>query len=743
MEVDKKLLRIAGILYGISGAFLFSAPVYGIFLLIAGVYIYSQANESEEEIHKNRVIHYIIGIIGMVNIVSSVLVLCAQDNIAKRIRASRGINAPPKVIYKLDKESRKIDILLKLGVAMIFISGLLFATTSWDFMNDYLKAFALILFGSLFLGLSIYTEKKLKLYRSSYMYWLLSVSLFMLTVVGILYFGIFGEYLTYVGSGSKLAYAITFLTGAGFAITTYCKFPKKYLLFSCYGLIAAGIASLFSYMNLSEMMVVSLITIIVMILNILIQKKGAIHTFSRILSYILFGFIMMASSNQEIEVLFACMINVINLNYLTFIDKKDNESVLNILLTYILIIFGLVSFKSLGDSRCIMIALTSSVYTLLINGNIIPTKSNTQKLNYIGYSFIMFILFLISIEKESFSIPCTYVFIALIHLGINTMIKYGLFRMDSWKVANYIQPLMILWLVESIVTYFHDPITSAYELAIVVLIYCGIHFFSKEELDKNILFGYIIGIGTIFLLQLHRFYDIYSSLLLTLSSTYVFILSYKGEEKETKVKLTLSYLLLLSSIYVPFVHHNILEINILYPSLLFIVLIFVLSPLLKKERIQKISYLYIILPLTTLIETSGFDYEIQKILGSITGLYIVFLFNKFFIKNSFVKNLTIILGIVLFCTNVLFTEGIYSGIYIGILGILVILLGYKKDELFPIFITGIILTILNIIYRLKEVWKVIPFWLYLLVGGLTIIGFVTYREIKKQSQKELETKSNN
>ncbi len=49
--------------------------------------------------------------------------------------------------------------------------------------------------------------------------------------------------------------------------------------------------------------------------------------------------------------------------------------------------------------------------------------------------------------------------------------------------------------------------------------------------------------------------------------------------------------------------------------------------------------------------------------------------------------------------------------------------------------TGIITTVCNIMYQLREIWIQVPFWLYLLVGGLSIIVFVTYKEIKNMQSK--------
>ena len=736
-------MKIAGILYGITGVLFLFTPFYGAFLMLAGIFVFAQAQESEETIHKNRVLLYIISILGITCLIGSILVFVALDELAKKRRLSNGINAPPKVVYKVDKDSRKIDILLKLGVGMVFISGLLFATTSWDFIHNYVKAFALIVFGGLFLGLSLFTEKKLKLYRSSYMYWLLSMSLFLLTIVGILYFGIFGSYLTYTGDGKYLAYAITFLTGAGFALTTYYKFPKKYLLFTCYIGAVLSVASILAYLDFSEMISVAIISVIVMIMNICVPKKGTIHTFSTILSYMLFGFIIAASTEGDWELLIACSINILNLNYLTFIHKREDESIVNILLTYILILMGLAGFTPLGDCNYLMMTLAVSLYTVLINGNVIPTKVITQRLNYLTVSVIMMGLYFITIDEGNATIPFTYLIVSGLHLGMNTMIKHGWLRMESWKVTNFFQPALICGLIAAIVIYFFPDLEFIYVLAILGFVFGLLHFLYKNPLDKTIHFICFILVMLIALSAEAYHLDVIPCLIFVVYALYLFTTTFLKENDTTTKKLGLvgTYVILLSSLYIPFVYSNILDLSIYYPALIFILLVFVIALLLKDEWIKKTSYLYVLLPLTTMIQESSLDYELQTILGSITCLYAIFLVIKFFIKNPILKSVIIIVGVVYALSSVFLLDTIAAAVYVGVVGFLVIIVGYKKDDMFAVFITGIVITVANIIYRLRDVWKQIPFWLYLLVGGLAIIGFVTYHEIKKQSKKQEETKS--
>ena len=85
--------------------------------------------------------------------------------------------------------------------------------------------------------------------------------------------------------------------------------------------------------------------------------------------------------------------------------------------------------------------------------------------------------------------------------------------------------------------------------------------------------------------------------------------------------------------------------------------------------------------------------------------------------------------------TIIFETTTLIGIYIGLISIIAIILGYYKQEYKNLFKLGIITTIFNIIYQLRAFWGKIPFWLYLLITGLGLIAFVTYKEIIKNDDQ--------
>ena len=52
--------------------------------------------------------------------------------------------------------------------------------------------------------------------------------------------------------------------------------------------------------------------------------------------------------------------------------------------------------------------------------------------------------------------------------------------------------------------------------------------------------------------------------------------------------------------------------------------------------------------------------------------------------------------------------------------------------MYKLFIFGIILTIINILVQLRDIWSSIPAWLYLLIVGLGIIIVATYLQTKSK-----------
>ncbi len=67
-----------------------------------------------------------------------------------------------------------------------------------------------------------------------------------------------------------------------------------------------------------------------------------------------------------------------------------------------------------------------------------------------------------------------------------------------------------------------------------------------------------------------------------------------------------------------------------------------------------------------------------------------------------------------------------------------IYLGFRYEKYSSLFYVGIGATILNIIVQLSDFWSSVPLPVYLLLSGLAIIGYVTYKEISKSKKKDVK-----
>ena len=185
------------------------------------------------------------------------------------------------------------------------------------------------------------------------------------------------------------------------------------------------------------------------------------------------------------------------------------------------------------------------------------------------------------------------------------------------------------------------------------------------------------------------------------------------------------------------IYFTIAEVNLIGYSILFnnviVILLFALATLYNNrvKNAKVINSVMAVLPLYRIISYEGFNYEWHLITENIFELYLLYLFVSIFIKNTTAKNIITAFGIIIFIIPILFTNSLVIALYVGIFGILLTMFGFLNKQFKSLFSIGIFITVLNIIYQLRELWTMIPFWLYLLVFGLALIIFVMIREVKK------------
>ena len=736
MNDFKKFCKAAGIVEIILGIILHISILYFLIAIIVGVILLVYSSKSYEEIISNKTKLIITSIVAFfTNPIAGILMIIAFDKLKDYENGVNSPNSPPntRVVIKkkqIDPEVKKIDILLKLGVGMVFVSGILFATTSWDFISNLSKAIALVILGTLFLALSRFSENKLKLYNTTYMYWILGMAFYLLTIIGMLYFGVIGDKLTYAGSHMNLSYAITFFTLTGLSLATYLKFSQKGLLYVVYTSILLMCVNILLGLNIPMTIIILLITIISLLINIFIKTKSTLSNFNIIISYALIAFIytVMMESNSLLF-LVTCIFIIINITYLSVVKKDELLSIVTLAASYYIMFLAVCNLGLSTDIKYTIITTLSMAYAMYLKFNVIETSKSYEIINYIVFTTLSIIL-------SFMTSPLISIIMIVVYLIANYFAKSEILNTQSIKFAKIAEPFAIFMLIVHVYDLASEttPITFASICVFATLIYTFARLVSKEEITKRIYnIASYTGIILFFAASTYD-YDKFPAVAIVVPCAYHFFASLKSN-KNNKGAHILLYLLTLYSIYNALYILDVFEIGKIISAIIFIWVLAIAIYVIQEQYIDKVSYFVLALPLYNIIEELQTKTSISVIMYSVLILYFTFLIIKFFCKEEKSKEIISIVGIVIAVLSTLETPDLIIGLYVGIIGLLTTIIGYYKKDSKGLFITGIVITILNIIYQLKEFWGQIPFWLYLLVGGLGIIFFVTYREVKKLNKK--------
>lgn len=727
MEKGLNNLKISSIINFILAALVYSIfPKYSLILLSIGFITLYFTSFNLNQLNKAKGWLIFIGVILIfINFISGIFALIGYDNIQEYLKENKDKLKEKEVI---DKETKKIDLLLKLGVGMVVISGILFATSSWNIISNVVKLILLFILGTMFIALSFFSQKKLKIEKTTHMYWLLGCLFYLFTWVAVCHFEYFGSLFSYTGDLSDLAYLITYLIATILLFITSKKFSVNNLLYLIYIGIYFIIYHFLNYIGIDYMMTMLIITIISLICNLVIKKNSNTYLsqVSKLVSYFLFFLIVdNYHAYSPILTFITAIVNIINLGILSMKSDHFIDSLLIPIMIYIYLYIG-VSNLELTNYSNLLFAFLFSCLAIFIRF----TKENKrtyQVINSIIYLIAMLIFYFSSKDYE-------LLLINVIYLITNLINSVHLKKSSKHSIDYYLQIIPITLLVPSIIEIVdYDFFTVMMVFSIISLVYGIMYTITKDKHKKiyQVLFllSIIFNIYINFIIQ-----EVIPSIILLLCASYLFICNYLNKEQEQSISV-LSYIILLTNIFQTAI---LIDINMIisYKEVISsIIMIFIYSILIlifrKKKPYEVITSLALIAPMYYLVDSYISNYNLNLILENIVQFYILYLLVRYVCKNSSSKNMLTLLGVIFIVIQVIFEIGIYTGIYVGIVGIIVIILGYLNKTNKALFNLGIIITVINIIYQLQNLWESIPFWLYLLIVGLGLILFVTYKETKK------------
>ena len=729
MDKVTTYLKVAGIITILGSLLFISLPVILVIFVLIGLYLLFVGTRSLNEMYKHRVPLLIVGILlCFTNVISGVFTVIAYDQLENMKR--NGIKAPPKKKEKVDKEARKIDILLKLGVAMVFIAGILFATTSWEIITNQVKLIVLLALAILFLGLSIFSEKRIKIKNTTKMYWLLSMSFFIVATIGLFYYGVINNYLTYSGEGSDIALSITFLVAAIISALTAHKFDNNFFRYTTYITLFAAVdfaSSIFGDFVSSLFVIAYILFFTTMLL--IFDKEKPITKFSKVMIYLLpICIIALVGEVNNLVLLSYAGLNSVSL---IIVAKKGNfaDKVIPYMLIFLIILYTIYSY-SIPYREALVISFTSLI-SIINRLKLLDDSKASRITTSIMNAILAFILFIIAIISN----PYTALIVAIIYLLYNLVCGINYFKDNSGKLELYMQPISVLYFVMSTLYLINCtvlPITFIQFAAILALVYGIIHFSIRYNVHRIEYF--VFTVSTIIFTALCNLIDAdpVSNILLLVPTIYLVVFY----NKRSNVIRNWLYIVLLFIIEALFVSSKVLGtspiINTIVVLWIFAMLLVVLF---NNKQLRMINYFAIIVPLYSLFTVCQTDIIYSKIMISVLEFYCLYLFLFYLITPKEAKNIIAIMGISLIVLPIFFIPNIIIGIYLGVIGISLISLSFLYKDYNSLFWVGLVITILNIIYQLKGLWTQLPFWLYLLICGLGIIAFVTYKELKNTKKK--------
>lgn len=543
----------------------------------------------------------IIGIIGI--ILFFVFYLLNKNNFSKNEELQKNNVSKVKIKDKvINNKKSDFKTALNFGVFLIIISSIIFATTTWNFINDISKVLILFFETFLFFALGIILKRIFKVEKTSYALTFISSILIGVTVLSMGYFGIFGSSFSTFGSLKMLFYSLIFAIELFiFFIRKKLKIDKRHSIILTF--LMLFIFSLTNFVTDSIYFSISMVLFALFAINLLKDKifKNIFefNIFNAILTILIsllfiFDCIYLRKDlgvfeYQNLYLFFILMLMNLNIIYST---NKINSVLKNFSIIYcgfLVIWFGIFS------SSLITSCFVFSIFSILSYFWYYVTDDNQSGLILLIISYLFgFISVILFYFSNNYLIFSTFISIIFLFLSLISSIKN-----KELRIFNYIiRPLFLILLVISLIlqpkTIINIKLTESLIIINVVLAFM---LFLNVILKKNIKSSYLIFLmssiftGTV-LCDKNNIWYIIVSLIINIS---ILIYSYFSKDKFfNNCNFSIS-LLLIFNVIISLSNHP-------WSRIVFLMLVILSGYLMDKK--EKRRYLYLSLfyiPLVMLI----------------------------------------------------------------------------------------------------------------------------------------------
>lgn len=747
----KTLLRVAGgfeiffslvgagvslILFLIFGVNLLTAFPFLLPLATAVIFLYVASLSVDEMKEKNKwILAFSILAFCTANIIVGILGIVAYMELKE--------HSPTVEKKVVDTRMRKMSLLLTLGVLLIVVAGIVFATSTWEFLDGFVKTCVLIVASLLFFGISHLAEYKLKLEKSSVTYYTLGLFFAVASYVSAGFFEVFGSWFAINGAGESLFLSSFCVFIAVMAGSAYGKYRKKEVLYFVETALTFAVLYILDFANVSFAWILLLFTLF-------------------------FGVFVLANKEEKLPTLtvFANGVFVITIVALLIHMENIAETKLDLIITVISVVWTLSVLYVVALTRKISAfqIFAPIVSVMLLSGLLLFSGANGLAF-LIKFALAIFIVYLIGFtkRKEKFLFGSTLAVtdLAFIYLIFDALrLEFGYFaimvaivffllsflsimagKLSKFHFERFLEPLKIALLTYAIydLLMIHVSANEGVFLGIMALIFAVVQLF-KKELLKNIYFWTAIGSGLFTAwVSILETGSIVAPGLVAIVFAILFI-SASGNEAWKDFRNVIFAIFAVSLLM--FVYRVTEQaLGVVFYLMALSVFYLVLGLLFKKKSLlRNISFMTALIPLYTIAERLDLPYEVMSIVGALIVLLFIIGYTRGVLDGASSRfvNILEIVAIGIWFVGLIFNADFIQGIVLGTVAILFVLLGYKSDKLWSYYYVGIVATILNLWQQLESVWSKIPLWAYLLFAGLVLVGFVTYNEYAGEKKGEEE-----
>lgn len=694
-----------------------------------------------------------------------------------------------KLKKKVEEQERKNTSILITGAILIVLSAIVFLTSAWNSIPNLIKTCVIILLVGVFLGASKIAKEKFNLDKTSSTFFHIAMAYIPICLISCSVFALFGEYLSIYGEGSFIYLTFVMILTS---VIYYINYKRKQSI----GLLCSSILSQISAVILGTLIFepsLKLIIINILIYNItaiLLSKNSSIAVISFIqyitkaIPYITTLFIVVSLS--DISMLTLLMLILLDINYLlNYI--KDKKAILDCYLFNIIIyMIGLYltyNFEGLNESFKLVLEMCYVLIVFLIERMVVKTykDKNLEKSSMIvsilaiagvyleSYEYVdifikpymiaiveeLFLIFAFIGSKEtgkkilSYLIPSCFILI-----GVNLLSEldvtyhyYIIFSIITFIIGEMINHKELqkgffvisnIWLV---ITYIVALVFDFKEFSNDVIYFMGllaIYVYNYFKYPNYKLFKYLsYVVGYIVLSSIAEFLELKDDalILVPLVPTIVItMLEYKNNKKITMDTIFSAIFLWMT---MDFVESKIMNADLINEILCLIWSgshMYIFTSTKSKDIFKVIVYFCSLELYNTILGIL----EIGPYTAfSMIGFTIFALACSKTILKKYVKEIDIV-EYIAFSIIYLMALSMYVNEKDGMIYVfaLVCLVAYSYMKKYgALFIVTILAIIVNALALTREFWFSIPWWMYLLVIGVTLIVFAMKNESDTNKEK--------